>query len=85
MDTIINLKELERNKQEALKEVMTPISFIAKDELLNNATIKLKSIATDYKLSEDELFTAAESNELPFAVASEVLSLISKIRLYNQE
>ena len=84
MEMTINLEELERNRKAKLKEVMAPIRFSSKEELLANANRRLESISADYSMSIDRLFTAAESNELPFSITSEVLSLISKVRVYKQ-
>lgn len=84
MEMTINLQELERNQTAKLKEVMAPIQRSSKEELLANANRRLESISSDYSMSIDRLFIAAESNELPFSVASEILNLISKIRVYKQ-
>jgi hypothetical protein len=84
MEMTINLEELERNKKAALEEVMSPIRISSRDELLTSANRRLELISAEYKLSVDHLFSAAESNELPFSVASEVMNLISKVRVYKQ-
>jgi hypothetical protein len=84
METTINLEELRRNQENKLKEVMAPICFNSKEELLANANHRLEAISKEYGLTIDRLFLAAESNELPFSITTEIINLISKVRFYNQ-
>lgn len=84
MEAIINLKELQRLQESKLREIMAPMEFSSKQDALGLANQKLESISKEYDISINHLLHAAESNQLPFNVAFEVLSLLSEVRCFSK-
>ena len=84
MELTINTEELEKKRDLMAKEILSSIKRVSPSELLNSATRELESIASTMKVSVDELFSLAESNELPFSLSSQVFGLVLKIRAYKE-